>query len=151
MSLSETNASHWTGTVGSYSTIGGFTNYSYVWIAPSASSTIRFAFQTSTSNWYWDLDNVSVKDTTNVEQLINGGFESQNKNGWSESCQTCSSIQNYGPLGSYNYWVGCTSSTNYQLLSQTFTSAPCMTYTIRFQIALFHSGSGSASVYVYMN
>lgn len=102
MSLSQTNASQWIGTAGNYPTIGGFTNYSYTWIAPDTSSIIQFAFQTPTNNFYWDLDNVSVKNSSNIEQLINGNFELQSKTGWNESCQTCSSIERYGPLGSYN-------------------------------------------------
>jgi hypothetical protein len=152
MSLSQTNASQWTGTIGNYPTIGGYTNYTFTWIAPDTSSMIRFAFQTTTNNLYWNLDNVSVKSSTNVEQLINGDFELNNKNGWNESCQTCPSTQRYGPLGSYNYWVGCSSTTIYQFLSQTFTSSPCMTYTIRFEMALYKTGgAGTGLAYAYMN
>ena len=153
MSLTHMNASAWTGTIGFYPTIGGFTNYNYTWMAPNSSSTIRFAFLSTSASNYWDLDTVSIKDASEAEQLVNGDFSLTTKTGWNETCQSnCSSIQRYGPLGSYNYWCGCTSSTTYQFLSQTFASVASMQYTITFQIAFYNHGSGGeAAVYVYMN
>ena len=153
MSLTHVNASAWTGTIGDYPTIGGFTNYSYNWIAPDTSSTIRFAFLSTAMSNYWDMDAASIQDSFGVEQLINGDFSSTTKAGWNETCQTgCSSIERYGPRGSYTYWCGCVSGTTYQFLSQTFASVPNMQYTISFQVAFYNHGfGGQATVHVYMN
>ncbi|CAF0865269.1 unnamed protein product [Didymodactylos carnosus] len=152
MSLTQANASVWTGTVGSYPTIGGYANYTYSWIAPGSTATIKFAFYTASSNDYWDFDTASVKDTANNEQLVNGDFNYNNSTGWTLSCRTgCSSVQRYGVLGSPNLWIGCTGTGVYQYASQTFSTVPCMTYRVSYQIALYYHGGGTANAYIYIN
>jgi hypothetical protein len=93
MTSTHLNASIWTGTIGNYPTIGGFTNYSYTWMASGLSSTIHFAFLSTQFSNYQDLVAVSIKDTSRVKQLINGDFSLTTEAGWNETCQSnCSSI-----------------------------------------------------------
>ena len=142
--LNQSSASGWT------SGGNGFTTYTYSWIAPDASSTIHFQFFTVASNNYWNLDSVSVRDSSGVERITNGAFNS--KTGWTETCSIggCASIQNYGPGLTPDYWVNCVSSTNYYSVSQTFTSVPCMTYNISFAIARFKGSTAVSNAFVYI-
>ncbi|CAF1334138.1 unnamed protein product, partial [Didymodactylos carnosus] len=159
MSLTQANASAWTGTPGSYSTIGGYANYTYSWVAPGSTATIKFAFYTASSDDYWNLDTASVKDTANKEQLVNGDFNYNNSTGWKFTCRTdCSSVQRFGVLGSPNLWLGCTGTgtgtgtgVQYQYASQTFLTVPCMTYRVSYQIALYNHSGSTANAYIYIN
>lgn len=142
------------GTVGTPSTYRGFQNYSLKWIAPDVSSKIQFALLTSGSGHYWDVDTVSIRDSSNFEKLVNGDFNYGTITGWTESCLNgCSSIEPYGPFGSPDYWSNCSARfPTYQVLSQNFTSVACMRYTVSFQISLYYgSNTGTAALFVYMN
>ena len=144
LTLNQSSASGWT------SGGNGFTTYAYTWTAPDTSSTIHFQFYTSASSNYWDLDSVSVKDSSATEKITNGGFSS--KASWSETCGigSCASIENYGPGLTSNYWINCINSTNYYSVSQTFTSIPCMKYNISFAIARYKGSTAPAFAYAYI-
>jgi hypothetical protein len=145
LSLTQASSSAW-------STGGnGFGTYRFTWLAPSATSgTIQFQFFTTTSGNYWDLDNVSVKDTSGAEAITNGGLSS--KASWTETCGigSCASIQSYGPGLSPNYWVNCISSSNYYSVSQTFPIVACGTYNFTFQMARFKGSTNVANAFVYI-
>ena len=144
LTLNQASASPWA-TGGN-----GFTTYTYTWIAPDTSSTIHFQFYTVASNNYWNLDNVSVKDSSGVEKITNGALSS--KASWTETCGigACAAIQNFGPGLSPDYWVNCVSSTNYYSVSQTFTSVPCMTYNISFVMARYKGSTAVSNAFVYI-
>jgi hypothetical protein len=145
LSLNQSSASAW-GTGGT-----GFTTYVFSWFAPSTTlATIQFQFYTTASGNYWDVDNVSIKDSSGTEKITNGGFIS--KSSWNETCSasTCAQIQNYGPSSSSNYWVNCISSSNYYSVRQTFTTVACATYNISFQMARFKGSTNTANAYVYI-
>lgn len=144
LKLNQTSASGW-GNGGT-----GFTTYTFTWIAPDTSSTILFKFYTTANGNYWNLDNVSVKDSSGIEKIVNGGFSS--KSSWTETCSisSCAMIQNFGPGMSSDYWINCVSSTNYYTVSQTFTSVPCMTYTISFDIARYKGSGATTNAFVYI-
>ncbi|UJR11357.1 hypothetical protein I4U23_015538 [Adineta vaga] len=58
-----------------------YTYYSYVYRATSTKTTLMFCFLNQ--QYFWALDNVSMKDSrTNVELLANTGFEQANWNDW---------------------------------------------------------------------
>ena len=146
LSLDQNNASHWGGG-GS-----GFTKYQYTWRASTATSaTIQFQFYTTTGGNYWNIDGVSVKDSSGVEKIINGDFS--DKSSWDETCSinSCSSIQNYGPGLSSDYWVNCIHSTNYYSVSQTFPTLACAMYNISFQVARYAPTMDSAKAFVYIH
>ncbi|CAM4977684.1 unnamed protein product [Rotaria socialis] len=143
--LSQSNSSAW-GAGGT-----GFTTYQYYWIAPSTTTaTIQFQFFTTSSGNYWDIDNVSIKDSTGVEKITNGGFIS--KASWNETCSMsgCASIQNYGPSLSPDYWINCISTSNYYSVSQTFTTVPCAAYNVSFDIARYKTNTNTANAYIYI-
>jgi len=145
LSLNQSSATAW-GTGGT-----GFTSYQFTWIAPSTTSaTIQFQFYTTSTGNYWDLDNVSVRDSSGTEKVVNGGFST--KSSWNETCSisSCASIQNYGPSSSSDYWVNCISSTNYYSVSQTFTTVACETYNVSFQIARYKTSTNTANAFVYL-
>ena len=145
LSLTQATSSAWTGGG------GGFTTYQFSWLAPSATSaTIQFQFYTTTSGNYWDVDNVSAKNTSGTELIANGGLST--KASWNEACgiSSCASIQNYGPSSSPNYWVNCINSTNYYSVSQTFPILPCGTYNITFQMARYKGSTNTANAFVYI-
>lgn len=144
LTLNQSSASGWS------SGGNGYTTYTYSWIAPDTSSTLQFQFHSSASNNYWNLDSVSVKDSSATERLINGGFT--NKTAWNETCGigSCASVENYGPGLTPDYWVGCISATTYYSVSQTFASVPCMTYNITFSIARYKGSTQPAFAYAYI-
>ena len=130
---------------------GGFTTYQFNWLAPSATSaTIQFQFYTTTFGNYWDLDSVSARDTSGTEMIINGALTS--KSSWSETCGmgSCASIKSYGPGLTPNYWVNCTSLSNYYSVSQTFPIVACATYNITFSIARYKVTTNVSNAYAYI-
>ena len=145
LSLTQASSSAWT-TGGN-----GFTTYQFTWLAPSATSaTIQFQFYTTTFGNYWDLDSVSTKDTAGTELMTNGGLST--KASWSETCGIggCALIKNYGPGLTPNYWVNCTSLSNYYSVSQTFPILACGTYNITFQMARYKGSTNIANAFVYI-
>ena len=145
LSLDQNNASHW-GSGGS-----GFTKYQYTWRASTATSaTIQFQFYTITSGNYWDIATVSVKDSSGVQNIVNGNFTT--KLSWNETCGmiSCAFIKPYGPGGSLDYCDQCYSSTNYFSVSQTFTTIPCATYNISFQLSRYAPTTNTAKAFVYI-
>jgi hypothetical protein len=145
LSLNQASASAWTngGT--------GYTTYQFNWLAPSiTSATIQFQFFTMVSGNYWDLDSVSVTDSSGAQKIVNGGFSS--KSSWTETCSIsgCASIQNYAVGSTSDYWVNCISSSNYYSVSQTFTIVACATYNITFQIARYKSSTDTSNAFVYI-
>jgi hypothetical protein len=145
LSLNQSSASAW-GTGGT-----GYTAYQFTWLASSTTSaTIQFQFYTITSGNYWDLQSISVKDSSGTEQLINGNFNT--KSSWNETCSIsgCASIQKYGSNLTSVYWVNCISSSNYYSVSQTFPTGACATYNITFQISRYKGSTSTANAYVYV-
>ena len=101
LSLDQNNASKW-----QYNHTG-FTRYQYTWRAPAATSaTLKFQFYTIRSGNYWNVDSVSVKDSSGAEKIINGDFAT--KSSWNETCgiSSCALIRNFGPGGSADYILG---------------------------------------------
>ena len=146
LSLTQSTASGWTNNG------GGFTTYVFTWLAPSTTAaTIQFQFYTTTSGNYWDIDSVSIKDSTGAEKITNGDFNS--KSSWTETCgmSSCALIQYFGPGSTTDYWVNCISSSNYYSVSQTFTTVPCTAYNISFAIARYQGSMNPANAYVYIH
>ena len=145
LSLDQNNASKW------QFNYTGFTRYQYTWRAPAVTSaTIQFQFYTITSGNYWDIATVSVKDSSGVENIVNGNFIT--KLSWNETCGmiSCAFIKPYGPGGSLDYWVNCTSSAQYYSVSQTFTTVPCAMYNISFLISRYAWTTDIAKAFVYV-
>ncbi len=144
LTLSQASASQW-GAGGT-----GFTTYTYTWIAPDTSSTVLFQFYSTSTSVYWDLDDVSVKDSFGTEIIINGNFASSTSS-WNQTCSisSCATTPNYGPGSTPAYVVNCDSATNYYSVSQTFTTVACMNYTITFELAVYR-GLGTSNFHAYI-
>jgi hypothetical protein len=96
------------------------------------------------------LDSVSVNDTnTTTDVLINGGFETGDLTGWTQSCaddSNCGGTGNYGQVtttdcysGTYCYVDKCAGGFDY--LFQSFTTVIGDYYILGFYLKVESSGS----------
>ena len=111
-------------------------------------TTITFAFQADNTSGTWDLDSVSLKQSSGVELMQNGGFESGSLlPHWISSCTTlCTGVNGGGPgsissmypqSGTYHYRDRCNPVPNFDYLSQTIIGVvPNQLCTLQYYLAL---------------
>ena len=115
--------------------------------ASSSTSTLKIDAATN-GKWTWFLDDISVKDSSSNELLVNGNFESGSLSiGWlSFDCGTACTLLTTGSTcrgGSGScYRVTCSSN---QFLQQAFTTVTGHTYTFSFWVKIFNQGPGVGS------
>ncbi len=127
--------------------------YSYL-AATSTNRTLKFVFQTGNKHdWY--LDDVSVRNSTSMEMMINGNFESTpSLIGWTlGSSGSCSS--NSGISSSYyhslnqSYHHGCGSTNTW--IYQSFAAISGQVYNVTFWVYYDRTGSGGGTGTDQMN
>ncbi|CAF0927041.1 unnamed protein product [Didymodactylos carnosus] len=108
-----------------------FAYYCFIYQAAKNFSTLSFEFRNDPSYWY--LDDVSVKDAS--ELIVNGGFELGALTGWTLTRSGNSVLSGrisslYAHTGIYSFRDGVTGAS--ERLSQTFSTRTNVSYIIGF-------------------
>ncbi|CAF0799233.1 unnamed protein product [Adineta steineri] len=135
-----------------------YTKYTSNFTANSTLATLSFIITGeggTGANHYWLLDEVSVNHTNaNADVLINGGFETGNLTGWTQSCNTAANcVAGYyshtvtSPCftGSYCVFDSC-KNTDY--LQQSFSTVPGDYYIISYYLRNGNTDAGPIAMYV---
>lgn len=133
------------------------------WFNPTSNmTTITFAFQTDNNNGTWYLDDVSLKQSSGVELVINGGFESSLISPWTISCTShCTGISGggvntvsstYPHTGTYHYIDRCNPVPKFNYLSQTISGLVINDQcTLQYYLAFTCITNTSNNFYVYIS
>jgi hypothetical protein len=123
-----------------------YTRYTYGFTASSSSAILTFVMSgdPGPGHNYWLLDSVSVNHTNaSTSVLINGGFDTGTLTGWTQYCATNANCGtgDYGQLttgvsyqGTYCYVDKCSPATQFDYLTQSFTTVNGDYYIISFYL-----------------
>ena len=126
--------------------------YNYTALS-NGTAILEFGFKAKNPAKAWHLDDVSLLDRTasNIEMLLNGGFENGSLNGWEVACSSvhCGGIggvlvQSSCHTGSYCYAGICPGA--YDFLRQSFSIISGHIYTLSFW--LYTDGDSAQAAYV---
>jgi hypothetical protein len=127
-----------------------YTQYSYVYKATANKTTLMFCFLNQ--QYFWALDNVSVKDSiTNVQLLKNTGFEQDNWNYWTPyntvyySSGIIASYSSWGPYAGTNFYLDVQYTVGDGIF-QNVTTVTGRNYTISFYLANPLGGNFSVAI-----
>ncbi|CAF2936029.1 unnamed protein product [Rotaria sp. Silwood2] len=142
--------------------------YTNTFTPTSNVTTITFAFQVDDNPGIWDFDDVSLKQSSGIELMQNGDFESGSISpSWIPSCTAqCTGISGQGSGGgpgsistvyphggTYNYRDRCNPEPKFDYLSQTISPiVPNQLCTLKYYLALTYvSGKTHNNFYVIIS
>ena len=139
-----------------YTTV--WTSLGFNFTATSSIQTLAFRFDVGSSDRYY-LDEVSVTRTNGsaTQLLTNPNFESSSSSivGWTTSCSgacgSAASITSGGACFSSSRCVIAQCSSVNEVVSQSITTVPGLTYSVTFQLRLNAGGGSAASNRFYVD
>ena len=127
-----------------------WTKYVFNYTAPNVDSAkLVFALENDPDFWY--LDDVSVKNSSGIQLLSNGDFETGDLTGWiycnPKNASNSGTVSTDNPnTGWYSYGDGSVGSSDY--LSQSFAVRANRTYSVAFWLQSISTNGTFASIYI---